>query len=75
MKDELGLNMVVNPELAAATEIYRLISFPFAINIGTFSNGKVSLIGIYKYRRIIHWWAKPYRKRRKNFLLIFLSVR
>lgn len=44
MKEEMGLSMVVNPELAAATEIFRLISFPSAISIGTFSKSKVFLI-------------------------------
>jgi len=44
MKDEMGLSMVVNPELAAATEILRLVSFPSAINIGTFAESRVSLI-------------------------------
>ena len=41
MQQEMGLSMVVNPELAAATEIARLISFPSALNIGTFAKGKV----------------------------------
>ncbi len=44
MKQEMGLSMVVNPELATAIEISRLVSFPSAINIGTFADGKVSLI-------------------------------
>ena len=44
MKEEMGLSMVVNPELASATEIFRLISFPSAISIGTFSKSKVFLI-------------------------------
>lgn len=44
MKQEMGLSMVVNPELAAAIEISRLVSFPSAISIGTFADGKVSLI-------------------------------
>ena len=44
MQQDMGLSMVVNPELAAATEIARLISFPSATNVGTFAKGKVSLI-------------------------------
>ena len=44
MKQEMGLSMIVNPELAAAMEISRLVSFPSAINIGSFSDGRVSLI-------------------------------
>lgn len=44
MQQEMGLSMVVNPEQASAIEIARLISFPSAINIGTFAKGKVSMI-------------------------------
>ena len=44
MKDEMGLSMVVNPELAAAKEIFRLISFPLALSIGAFADGKVYFV-------------------------------
>jgi len=44
MKDEMGLSMTINPEQATAKEILRLISFPYAINIGTFAGGRVSVV-------------------------------
>ncbi len=44
LKDEFGLAMVVNPELAAAAEISRIFRFPFASKIDTFAKGKVDLI-------------------------------
>lgn len=44
IKDELGLAMVVNPELAAASEIARLIRFPSAIQIDTFAKGRVEIL-------------------------------
>lgn len=44
LKNELGLAMVINPELAAATEIDRLLRFPAAIKIDTFAKGRVELI-------------------------------
>ncbi|KAF5062396.1 Trk system potassium uptake protein TrkA [anaerobic digester metagenome] len=44
IKDELGLSMAVNPELAAATEISRLLRFPSAIKIEPFARGKVELV-------------------------------
>jgi len=44
IKDELGLSMTINPEYTAATEIARLLRFPSAIKIDTFSRGKVELI-------------------------------
>ncbi len=43
-KNELGLAMVVNPELAAAKEIARILNFPSAIKIETFAKGRVELL-------------------------------
>lgn len=43
-KNELGLAMVINPELAAAKEIARIINFPSAIKIDTFAKGRVELL-------------------------------
>ena len=43
-KNELGLAMVINPELAAAKEIARIINFPSAIKIDVFSKGRVELM-------------------------------
>lgn len=42
-KEELGLSMVVNPEYAAANEIAKVLRFPNAINIESFSRGSVDL--------------------------------
>ncbi|MGI6004840.1 MAG: Trk system potassium transporter TrkA [Christensenellales bacterium] len=44
MKDELGLSMSVNPEMAAAMEIFRTLKFPGAIKIDTFVHGRVELV-------------------------------
>ena len=41
--DEMGLDMVVNPELETAKEIYRLLRYPAAIGIDTFAKGRVDL--------------------------------
>jgi len=41
---ELGLNMAVNPQQAAAKEISRMLRFPSAIKVDQFSEGKVELI-------------------------------
>ena len=43
-KNELGLAMVINPELAAAKEIARIINFPSAIKIDVFAKGRVELM-------------------------------
>lgn len=42
-KDELGLSLIVNPELDAANEIAKVLRFPNAINIETFYRGYVDL--------------------------------
>ncbi len=44
IKRELGLDMVINPEQAAAAEIARLLRFPSAVNIEPFAKGKVELV-------------------------------
>lgn len=44
IKEELGLSMVINPEDAAAMEMVRVLKFPSAIKIDTFSKGKVEMV-------------------------------
>ncbi len=46
MREELGLSMIVNPELDAANEISRILRFPSAIKLDSFANGKVDLVEI-----------------------------
>ena len=45
LKDELGVDLAINPENATAVEISRLLRFPPAANIETFCRGRVELIG------------------------------
>jgi len=44
LKEPLGLSMVINPELESAREIARVVKFPPALKIETFSKGRVELI-------------------------------
>lgn len=44
LRDELGLAMIINPELAAASEIARIFQFPSAVKIDTFSKGRIELL-------------------------------
>ena len=44
IKEKLGISMIINPELAAAREISRLLRFPAAIKIDAFSKGRVELL-------------------------------
>lgn len=44
IKKQLGISMIINPESAAAMEISRLLRFPSAIKLDTFSKGRVELL-------------------------------
>ena len=44
IKERLGISMIINPELAAANEIARLLRFPSAIKIDTFAKGRVEML-------------------------------
>ncbi len=43
-KEDLGLAMIINPELTAANEIARILRFPSAIQIDTFAKGRVEIL-------------------------------
>ncbi len=45
LKKTMGIDMVINPENASATEIARWLRFPSAANIETFCRGRVELMG------------------------------
>ena len=44
MREELGLSMAINPEKAAAREIARVLRFPAAMKVESFSKGRLELI-------------------------------
>lgn len=44
LRKELGLAMIINPELTSAAEIARIFQFPSAIKIDTFSKGRIELL-------------------------------
>ena len=44
LRDELELSLVINPELAAANEIFRILRFPFALKVETFTGGRTELV-------------------------------
>lgn len=44
LRDELGLAMIINPELTSAAEIARIFQFPSAVKIDTFSKGRIELL-------------------------------
>lgn len=44
LREELGLSMTVNPELAAATEAYHILQFPSFLHRETFAKGRVEIV-------------------------------
>lgn len=44
IKEQLGISTIINPELASAREMARLLMFPAANKIDTFAGGRVQLI-------------------------------
>lgn len=47
MKKDLSVDMLVNPELATAEEISRLLRFPTAAHIDTFARGRVEIVSFH----------------------------
>lgn len=46
LKDELGLSMTINPEEETASEISRILRFPFASKVESFANSKAESVEI-----------------------------
>ncbi|MBQ3045413.1 MAG: Trk system potassium transporter TrkA [Clostridia bacterium] len=46
LRNELGINMIVNPEYETANEISRIIRFPSAANLDSFARGKIEMASI-----------------------------
>ena len=44
MREELGLSMAINPEKATAREIARVLRFPAAMKLESFSKGRLELV-------------------------------
>jgi len=44
LRKELGLAMIINPEMASAAEIARIFQFPSAVKIDTFAKGRIEMI-------------------------------
>lgn len=44
LQREMDIDMIINPERAAAYEIARLFRYPFAMNIETFAHGRVEMV-------------------------------
>ena len=49
LREELGLAMIINPELSSAAEIARIFQFPSAVKIDTFSKGRIELLHFFNF--------------------------
>jgi len=43
MRDQLGISMIINPELEAANEIRRILMFPSAFQVDSFVGGRIEM--------------------------------
>jgi trk system potassium uptake protein TrkA len=46
LKREIGLDMLINPDLSAAREIARILSFPTVSSVEPFARGRIDMIGL-----------------------------
>lgn len=46
LKQEIGLDMLINPDLSAAREIARILSFPTVSSVEPFARGRIDMIGL-----------------------------
>ncbi len=47
LQTAFGINMIINPEFECAKEIMRIINFPEALHVDSFSQGNVDLVELY----------------------------
>ena len=47
LKEDFGIDMIINPERECANDIVNILNFPEAINVDPFAGGKISLFEIY----------------------------
>ena len=77
LKREIGLNMIINPEYAAAQEISRLLRVPSAFSVETFARGLVEMIGfpIQESDGLAGVSLFEYNRRRPNGVLMCAAIR
>ena len=72
MRDELGISMMINPDFAAALEIFRILQFPSASTVESFSHGRIHMAGLKGFRRKVCWQIKKSVKFPINILISFI---
>jgi len=46
VRDELGITLMINPELISAIDIMNILRFPYAYNVETFFHGAVNIVEV-----------------------------
>ena len=77
LKKEIGMDMIINPEYAAAQEISRVLRAPAAFSVETFARGLVEMIGfpIQEGDGLAEMSLFEYNKRHPNGVLMCAVVR
>ncbi len=77
LKKEIGVDMIINPEYAAAQEISRVLRVPAAFSVETFARGLVEMIGfpIQESDGLAGMSLFDYNKRHPNGVLLCAVIR
>ena len=77
LKKEIGVDMIINPEYAAAQEISRVLRVPAAFSVETFARGLVEMIGfpIQESDGLAGISLFDYNKRHPNGVLLCAVIR
>lgn len=77
LRKELGLAMIINPEMTSANEIARIFQFPTAMKIDTFAKGRIELLHfrVTKECLLNHYELKNIRSTLKCDVLVCMVTR
>ncbi len=77
LREELGLAMIINPEMASANEIARIFQFPTAMKIDTFAKGRIEMLHfrVTKDCLLNHYELKNIRSSLKCEVLVCMVTR
>jgi trk system potassium uptake protein TrkA len=73
IKEELGLSLAINPELAAASACYQLLRTPYAMELDAFAKGQVEMI-TFDLPENSPWLNKPLSEITRSSRFSFLAT-
>lgn len=75
IKETMGIDSIVNPDLAITVEIYKYLAEKYTLSNGIFTSGKISLIEFYarKYPKLIGLSIPKVREVLPNMLIAAIS--